>query len=636
MYILQMLSGIPKTNNPKTIIVTIPLREIRAAYFPVGSLSVVTVLRRAGFTDSHLYNTDWFRPNFEQLVDYLKTEKPDILGISAVVSTSYEYTKKISIEIKKVLPQTTIIMGGNMGASAEVVLKKTGVDFICTGEGDRTVVDFVNRWLTAENKNDFSDIKGLAFLDGNENLIVTPYPDPIEAKDIYDIDWSLLEETGEMDIYLKDLAQPMQDSSFFNEPRMQEPHRKDKTCFTIVASKGCVARCTFCHRWDKGIRYIPVPVIMKRIDFFIKKYNMGFIMFGDENFGTDKKWLGEFITEIKKRDLVWRVVGMRVNCISPEWIIKMKDAGCSVINMGMESGSQKMLDIMEKKTTVEQNKNAVKWMVENKMHTIVQLVIAMPGESPETIKETADFTSYFVELSPKIDPNYLSINYAQALPGTPLYETARRRGMIGQTLDSEEEYLLKISGRDARDGETYINLTDYPQLMLENWYFEICIRTRMAYIKKWGKSRYMDLLLRSTRFKNLKEAKTYLDKNDSGYFADPARSHENFNTENIPSVWSLFRQNTISSVSSFYPRFFWHIRYFSIAFTLLNTIRKYGKTHAMKMLWEFILWKIKDVSFPRNIGKTIKYLSLRKLVDKNFFPEVPTDDPAMTPLRKGR
>jgi hypothetical protein len=375
---------------------------------------------------------------------------------------------------------------------------------------------------------------------------------------------------------------------------------------------------------------------MERIDFFIKKYNTGFVVFGDENFGTDKKWLGEFISEIKKRDLIWRVTGMRVNCISPEWVIKMKDAGCSLINMGMESGSQKMLDIMEKKTTVEQNRNAVEWLTRNDLRTTLALVIAMPGETPDTIQETADFARFFVELSPKVNPNFLSINYAQALPGTPLYETARRKGMIGQTIDGEEEYLINISGRDARDGETYINLTDYPQLIAESWYLEICIRTRMAYIKKWGMNRYMDTLLRSSRFKSLNESKSYYKKYDSGSFANPARSHEILSIKSAPSIWSLFRQNTISSVSSFYPRFFWHTRYIVILYTLLNTARKYGKAFSMKLLWRFVLWKVKKLSSPINAKETIKYLSLRKLVDKNFFPEISTDKPAMEPLRKGR
>ena len=62
------------------------------------------------------------------------------------MSTAYEYTKKLSLEIKKRLPETTILMGGggNLGASAEVVLKKTGIEFICISEGEQTAVDFEN------------------------------------------------------------------------------------------------------------------------------------------------------------------------------------------------------------------------------------------------------------------------------------------------------------------------------------------------------------------------------------------------------------------------------------------------------------------------------------------------------------
>ena len=560
----------PKTKNPKTIVVTIPLRESQAPYPPIGSLSVVTVLRRAGFDNTHLYNIDWFRPSFEEIIEYLKKEKPDIFGISAVVSTSYRYTKKLSLAVKKALPDTTIIMGGNMGASAEVILNKTGVDFVCTGEGDITAVEFVKRWITAEKKSDFSDIEGLAFINEDEKLIVTPYPAPIAAKDIYDIDWSLLEETGEMKFFFEKISPIALKNSFFYDDRRLEPHRKGKNCATIVASKGCVARCTFCHRWDRGIRYIPVPEVMRRIDYFIENYNVGFILFGDENFGTDKKWLGELVTEIKKRNILWRVTGMRVNCITPEWLDKMIDAGCSGIVMGMESGSQKMLDVMEKKTTVEQNRNALKWLVERNISTVLQFVIAMPGESPETIKETSDFTSYFAELSPDTDPNYLSINYAQALPGTSLYETARRKGMIGQTLDEEEEYLISISDRDARDGETYVNLTSYPQLLLESWYFTICTQMRMSYINKWGLDRYFDALLRSRRFENLEESQNYAEKNDLGFFAEPARSSELHSVNEIPNIFSLWKQNSLSSVSSFYPRFFWYMRYFNIFFTFLS------------------------------------------------------------------
>ena len=118
---------------------------------------------------------------------------------------------------------------------------------------------------------------------------------------------------------------------------------------------------------------------------------------------------------------------MWVNTINPEPIQKMKDAGCVCIQYGMESGSQNMLGIMETVTKVEQNYNVIKWLVEKKF-TTVQLVIGMPGETPDTIEKTSRFTSYVVEQSPEVDPNALSINFAQALPSIPLYEVARRKG----------------------------------------------------------------------------------------------------------------------------------------------------------------------------------------------------------------
>ena len=628
-----------KNNNPKIIIATIPLRGTPTDFPPMGSLSVITSLKRAGFTNAHFYNADLLRPTFNEIIDYIKKEQPDIFGISAVVSTAYAYTKKLSLAVKEALPQTTVIMGGNLGASAEVILKKTAVEYLCTGEGEKTAVAFVNRWLTAEKKSDFTDIEGLAFLDEKEELVIAPYPTPIAAEEVYDIDWSILEELDQMSYYVKAFDSARIEIYFPDDPRKFESHRQGKTFAILSASKGCVARCTFCHRWDKGIRYIPVPIVMLRIDYLIEKHNVGFMSFGDENFGTDKQWLEQFLEEMKKRNLLWRVSGMRVNCIDPEWIGKMKDAGCTSILYGMESGSQKILDVMEKVTTAEQNRNTVQWMAESKMFTIIQLVIGMPGETPETIKESGNLTCHFVEQSPEIDPNNLSVNFSQALPGTPLYETARRRGFIGPTLEDEEEYLIRISDRDARDGETYINFTDYPKLYLEKWYFEICNRTRNAYIKKWGINQYWEIVLHSNRFKNLDESQAVVSNQDTGYFAGPAREKERGKTTKnlrIPTLWSLIRQRTIGSAATFYPRLFWSLRSFSLMFVIPNVYRKYGVRQTIKLLREYILWHLSRFLGLRACEKTMEYNSLRKLVRKNFFPSIATDNPAMETLRKGR
>ena len=104
--------------TPKIIIVTTPIRPTPTYYPPVGSLSVVAALHNSGFEDTHFYNIDLLRPSYDEVLAHLKREQPDILGISAIVSTAYGYTKKLSMDVKAILPETTVLLGGNLGASA--------------------------------------------------------------------------------------------------------------------------------------------------------------------------------------------------------------------------------------------------------------------------------------------------------------------------------------------------------------------------------------------------------------------------------------------------------------------------------------------------------------------------------------
>ena len=646
--------------NPKILIATTPIRPVPSDFPPLGSLSIISALNKVGFKNTEFYHIDLLRPDYNDIIAHICSAKPDILGISAVVSTAYEYTKKLSLDIKKHLPETTILLGGGLGASAEIVLKKTGIDFVCTGEGEATIVDFTNRWLIAKTKEDYETVKGLAFLSNKGDLIVTPYADPIPAEDIYDIDWSILENQDQMKYYISPFETAIDDYNFSSDPRSFEIERQGKTRILISTTKGCVARCTFCHRWDKGIRFIPVPIVMERIDYFIKKYNAGFIRVGDENFGSNKKWLLEFNAEMKKRDLLWAVSGMRVSTITSEIIGQMKDAGCTAIFYGMESGSSKMLEVMEKVTTVEQNKTAVKWMAEQDMFTVVQLILGMPGETQETINETAEFANYFAEQSAKTDPNALSVNFAQALPGTPLYEVARRKGFIGQSLEEEENYLIKISDRDARDGETTINFTDYPKLYLEKWRFEICNSVRNAYINKWGKESYLNTVLHSNRYKGFTGKKTI----DSGYFAEPARGQESkscslerdielssevvsdtihdinkkieIHGNRLPSLIEVLREQPLGSLGTFYPRFFWLTRNLTIFHVFLNELRKSGPVYALKLGVEAILWNFKSSSISKKNLNKAHLLSLRKVLRKGYIPTIASDNPAMEKLRHGR
>lgn len=655
---------------PKIVLITTPIRPVPTDFPPVGSLSVLTALRRAGFTDTHFYNIDLLRPSYEEALRHIVDARPDIFAISAVVSTAYEYTRKISLDVKKALPGCTILLGGNLGASAEIILKKTGVDFICTGEGERTAVEFARLWeANPASRERWAQVKGLAYLDAAGEMVTTPFPEAIPAQEVYDIDWGILSELDQLKYFILPAHQIAKLAAReANDPRIQKIKREGLKVAYLNTCKGCVARCTFCHRWDKGIRYIPVPTLMERLDVMVRDHGVGFVTMGDENFGTDRRWLKEFCAEMKTRGLLWRVGGMRVNCISPSIIEEMRDAGCTTILYGMESGSQRILDVMEKKTTAQQNRDAVKWMLEKGLATVIQLIVGMPGESPETVAETCDFMRYAATLSRDWNPNNVSVNFAQALPGTPLYEAGRRKGLIGRSLDDEERYLINISDRDARDGETTVNFTGCPRLELEKWQYDIENAGRWAYIEKFGIEAYREALRKSPLFEDDAAAaaqptpEARAAKADTGYFASPARDlemgatgasqegfvpeaaetanslhkrkdHTTFHPGEYPSAWQLVRMRKFFLLPTMHPTLFMRLRFLRTLIVAANVLRKYGLAVMPSVVWEYVSWKVARLSKPTS---PVPYQSLRKSVNEGVLGEISGDKPAMEPLRAGR
>lgn len=410
----------------------------------------------------------------------------------------------------------------------------------------------------------------------------------------------------------------------------------------IPGSKGCVAKCTFCHRWEKGIRYIPPELVVSRLERLIQCYNIKFISVSDENFGTDRKWLAEFCERIKPLDILWRVSGMRVNCITLEQLTMMKDAGCVSVMFGMETGSPRMLEVMEKKTTQADNENAMKWTIGHGLHTIVQLVLGMPGETPGTVRETISFCKMANCLSPDQSPNDLSANYAQALPGTPLYEFARHRGLIKPGLDGEEEYLLAISDRDAHDEVTTINFTDYPKLTCEVWRPLITIEVNYAYVQKYGIAHYLERTLANREFFTS-------PREDEGYYANPKRlvdassatdtvrdTHtaiELNDRSKPPSLRRLLLTRKLGLALICYPRLAYHIRHFLIFLVIYKNLQRNGGAYTMGLIREYLAYQLSR-PFHRKDNQ-YGYKSLRRSV-RDDLGTIPTDDPAMAPLRAGR
>lgn len=610
----------------KILIVTIPLRDAPGYDIPYGALTVMNYVRKGGFDDVELYNIDDLRPSYDDALAYIRGKKPDILGVSAIVSTAYEFTKMLTLDIKKYLPETLIVVGGNMGASAEILLRKTGTDMVAIGEGEKAFLNIVRRAKTTHYIPDFTNIKGLALLDSEGALVNTGYETPMPVEEIWDCDFRDLEKSTDIDkVFRKafDENGPVADW-IRNDPRGSELHRRDKTIGHLACVKGCVARCTFCHRWDKGIKHISITRIMKELDHHIEHYNVGFVMIFAETFGNDKKWLAEFCEEIKKRDVLWWSGGLRANAAAatPEWIKIMKDSGCACLTYGNETGSEKMLQIMEKKVTLEDNFNSMKWTIEAGIYTGIQLVIGMPGETDETIAETIEYCKFVTTLSADKDPNYMSSNYAQALPGTPLYEFGRHKGLIGLDIDSEEQYLISISDRNARDEKTTLNFTDSSTLTCRTWRPRITIEVNHHFTKTFGIEQYLKMVTGTRGFKRL------IDNTPELARRSKASKHHG-----IPGLYYLLSRRYLGLAMICHPIFFFRTRWFLPLMVLTVSMRDEGIGSAWKLLKEHIGHKIKSlVTLRHQIGE---YKSLRKIVSKDL-DVIPSDTVEMQLLRNGR
>ncbi len=468
----------------KILLCNIAIRKQRNTWPPVACTSLCNVLLREGYNPV-FYDIDEKRPSWEDLSQYFKMEQYDIVGISAVVSTGYEYVKQLAITIKEVSPETQIVLGGNLAAAYEVILRKCQIDVCVIGEGERVLINLVKYYekykLLKPKNSELHSIKGIAFLEKEDTCKFTGTGKLMRNLSMEQPDYELLNRFSNINQYIRD---PMEREDFIQDPRFHEKHRRGKKMATLFTSKGCINMCTFCHRWIKGYRVFSMENIITAMKNLIDKYNVGFFCFSDECFGEKKEWIDDFIEAVKPLDILFQIGGARVSIIKddPSVIRRLKEVGLTAIYFGMESGSDRTLKIMEKNATTGDNLIAAKICAEADVFTIIQLVIGMPGENDKTINETIDFVRQATEDLPYLPD--LSVNYLQALPGTPCYQYLISRGLIGEGIEEQEKYLLHVSNINALEFKHYINVTEEPLSKVKLWQKKIVLLSRINWLKK--------------------------------------------------------------------------------------------------------------------------------------------------------
>ena len=469
---------------------------------PVGILRISTWIERNGYNND-IYDINNLRPSDKELINNFKRTKPTVVGLSATLSHCYPNVKRITKILRELFPDIWIVVGGHLTGSSNVVLQKTETDICVIGDGEISFLKLLEyfRLHPTRRQLDYTElhqIKGLAFIDENNKLKVTGNAEQLSASEMIYPDFDkhklgLQEFVGNGEL-IHEFFEPINDLSNSTTPpsllqRQLYPEglrfyekNKNKKIGSIHTVRGCVARCTFCQRYTKGYRLYAYSELENQIIKLKEKYNVRGISLDDENSLSNRAQSYEMARMFKKHDIYWMCGGVRVTSVTYEDLKFYKEHNMLAIRFGIESGSQKILDIMEKKFTTEDVFNAISNCKKVGVSTATdQLMIGMPGETRETIIESAQFIASLRHLL-ELDWNVSNPFMAMAIPGTPLYEYCQQIGAIGKSLDEEEDYLIRLSEHKNTHILNYVNKTNSSIKEVHYWKYLYLYAAKKAYL----------------------------------------------------------------------------------------------------------------------------------------------------------
>jgi anaerobic magnesium-protoporphyrin IX monomethyl ester cyclase len=457
----------------------------------IAIVSLIKWMERNGFTadEYDFFDIDMLDSSDEEIREYLEKTKPDVIGLSATVSTTYLQVMRLAKIAREVCPNAWIVQGGGMAVSANVILRKTPVDICFQSDGEIPWVEFLN-YVKAHGRSkvfaELEKIKGLTYLDANGEMHFTGFPEKIPGSEMPYPDYEILA------LGLKTKPETFQNyfrpdghlTSWFKPDPRTKLTKLGRNVASLWTTKGCVARCTFCQRSTKGYVTKNVTTLDEHLEILKDKYGVGFIHILDENFGSDKKHARAVAETMKKHGMFWIASGVRCISVQKEDAQFYFDHNCSALKFGVESGSQKILDLMEKRFTVEQVYEAVKSCYELGMYSPLAVMAGMPGEDDQTAMETGRYLGKMARMI-GTPPGELGIAifHALPLPGTPLYQYGQQTGMIGTSVEDEEKYLIAISDRGS-EKDNFINLNGSPIKDVIFWEFLMRYEATRTYFEK--------------------------------------------------------------------------------------------------------------------------------------------------------
>ena len=373
---------------------------------PLATITAASFIRNFGYEVTLFDNA--LRESPEEIIQAIEEFKPDYLviyddGFNYLTKMCLTNMRQAAFRIAQIAKQKnlTVIVSSSDATDHYEKYLNNGADFIIIGEAEHTLYELLERLSSCANN--LSDINGLAFKTNNQ--IVKTNARQIEQNlDVFPrAAWDLVNINDYKNIWAKG---------------------KKEFSLNIATTRGCPFKCNWCAKPIYGNRYnsrSPENVI-DEIEFLQRQFGVNYFWFCDDIFGLKPGWVQKFRDEVKKRNLKFRYkIQSRVDLLLKEDTIDaLAESGADIVWVGAESGSQKILDAMDKGTTVEEIYSATKLLKSKNIKVGFFLQFGYLGETKEDIDKT-------IQMVLDLMPDEIGISVSYPLPGTKFYETVKEQ-----------------------------------------------------------------------------------------------------------------------------------------------------------------------------------------------------------------
>ncbi len=396
------------------------LWEARQPYPPLGTLYAAAGLRKAGF-DVHLFDA-MLADSESEWTEALDQVKPDV---AILYEDNFNYLTKMCllrmrdaaltmIGMAKQRGCTVLVCGSDASDHPEIYLN-AGADYVLLGEGEATLGELMAHLQHAQAPLPHH-IQSLAFFDVDQTLIQTPRRKVIR--------------------HLDDL--PLPAWNLVDIPRYRAIWQDTHGYFALnmVSSRGCPFHCNWCAKPIWGQRYntrSPAHVVAE-MQYLVQQYKPGYLWFMDDMFGIKPGWTAELADHLEAAHLriPFKCLNRADLLLREGEVEALARAGCDVVWMGVESGSQKILDAMDKGTKVKDIIAVTQKLKQHSIRVGYFLQFGYPGETRADIEMTFD-------LIRRCRPDEIGASVSYPLPGTKFYDMVKAQlGTKQNWVDSDD------------------------------------------------------------------------------------------------------------------------------------------------------------------------------------------------------